>query len=161
MTDIAPIDDTPEGALKHVVECRLACPPEQAFELFVEVVWKQGGFQSMPWPLSKLKAKIVAEGEENGVGSTRVIPSIVPAVVEEVVRSEKGKEIEYRVRRGMPLKYHRGNVVFEPVDEGATKVVWTVTYIAMTGAGHLFRAQLKTLSTFLRSLEQAVALKTT
>ncbi len=63
----------------------------------------------------------------NGLGAIRVIRQSGIAVEEEVTAFDPPKRMEYRLTAGAPIRDHRGQVVFEPVESG-TRVGWTVEF---------------------------------
>jgi hypothetical protein len=64
-------------------------------------------------------------GNVNGVGSVRAFK--MPTLVEEtIVKSEKGKRIEYKITKGTPLNHHYGTILFADLGDGRSSVDYTI-----------------------------------
>jgi uncharacterized protein YndB with AHSA1/START domain len=88
------------------------------------------------------RSRLVRAGhdERNGVGAVRALGPPPFAASEEVLEFEPPRRMVYTVRRGpLPMRGHRGEVVFE--ERGATtRVVWRCTFeSALPGLGPLMR----------------------
>ena len=122
-----------DGGTKHIRrECIVDGNPDKVHETFLSQVWWHGGFPF--WVSMCLKTYQIEPSKDNndtGLGGIRQVPTYLQ---EEIVGAEKGKFVEYRVRRKawLPINYHHGRVSFESsvVDtiESKTKVVWEITY---------------------------------
>jgi uncharacterized protein YndB with AHSA1/START domain len=72
----------------------------------------------------------------NGVGASRVMRARGIAVEEEVIGFEPPRRLVYRLVGGVPIRNHRGEVLFSPSETG-THVEWIVRFdplIPFTGA---------------------------
>ena len=77
----------------------------------------------------------------NGVGCVRVFSNAgLKVVYEEVISFEPPRRMTYRIVRGpVPVKDHRGEVLFEPSD-GGTRITWRCQFDSkVPGLGKLFR----------------------
>ena len=100
---------------------------EIAYHQFVQVVWNGLGFQSLALLKLLPPAHITEKGNENAVGQIRVVPGAwLPAIHEQITSVEPNKQILYRVIKGaFPAKFHSGQVDFEEIGEGKTRVSWS------------------------------------
>jgi hypothetical protein len=82
----------------------------------------------------------------NGVGCVREISNLGVKLYEEVLTFDRPQRMTYRIMRGaMPIRNHRGEVVFEPRDAG-TLVTWRCQFDSrIPGMGGAFRAVLTRL----------------
>ncbi len=75
-----------------------------------------------------VRAELTREGEErNGPGALRTIRTMGLNLVEEVTDWEPGKRLDYRLRSGVPMKYHMGRVELSEVENGI-RVQWSVHF---------------------------------
>lgn len=65
--------------------------------------------------------------ERNGLGATRHIHAVGPAVVEEVVEWEPPRRYVYTLLRGAPIRNHRGEVTVRKADQGAV-ATWRIQF---------------------------------
>jgi len=78
--------------------------------------------------------------DPNGAGAVRCLGSYGLNAFEEILEFEPPKRLTYRLLKGgLPLKNHRGEVVFEPSENG-TKVIWRCRFDSrIPGLGPLLR----------------------
>jgi uncharacterized protein YndB with AHSA1/START domain len=70
--------------------------------------------------------RIVARGDASGVGVVRRI-SIGPLRIdEEVIYADAPRRLVYRVVRGIPVRFHRGEMVIDSVGEGRSHLSWRI-----------------------------------
>ncbi len=125
--------------MQHVeVERRFAASPDAVFAVYTDHArWKEwAGF-----PGSSLEKE--GSPDRNGVGAVRILGAGPGQVAEEVLEFEPGKRMRYRVVRGaVPIRNHRGEVLFEPDGDG-TRVIWRCQFEPkwnVPGLGPLLRA---------------------
>lgn len=73
--------------------------------------------------------RLIARGDERGVGAVRRVrvgPSIID---EEVVYADAPRRLVYRVVRGAGLSHHRGEVLIEPTEEGS-HLTWNIRMVS-------------------------------
>lgn len=77
----------------------------------------------------------------NGVGCVRKITTAGFSVWEEVLEFEPERRMVYRLIRGaVPIRDHRGEVLFEADEAGGTRVTWRCRFdSAIPGLGGLMR----------------------
>lgn len=125
-----------EGDLvQRMYDIQVEATPDVAFEQFKEVVWKGLGFQSLPLLGMLPPAKIVKKGEKDGKGQIRAVPGAwMPLMQEEILGVKENEQIVYTVKKGpFPASYHRGQVDFEDLGDGRTRIVWSVKMKPYTG----------------------------
>ncbi|CAK9005661.1 unnamed protein product [Durusdinium trenchii] len=94
---------------------------ESCYEMFLEVVWRQGGGLGAP--------RIVEEGEPSGRHCARRVGL---CIVERIQEAERGKFIEYTIDKGpWPTSYNRARVSFEALD-GGTLVTWRSNFTQLS-----------------------------
>lgn len=144
---------------------RIRGTPEQAWGIFLERLWKQGGgFGPRP--------RIVDAGNEDGIGCTRRIDVGLGAfLLERIESGEAPTWLQYRVVnpswRTYPVRWHRGDIRFDPAvadrdaapgGDDATIVRWHVSAEPLPGAGPLIRWLTRSvMSRYLAELERASA----
>jgi uncharacterized protein YndB with AHSA1/START domain len=106
--------------VRHVEAVRrFDAPPEDVFRVYTDHAgWSE-------WSgLGASRLEREGSPDRNGVGAVRALgPPILPAR-EEVLEFEPPRRMVYRVLSGgLPMRDHRGEVTFEPDDDG-TRVVW-------------------------------------
>lgn len=69
--------------------------------------------------------KIVARGDESGVGTVRRVSMGGLRIDEEVVYADAPRRLVYRIVRGLPVSFHRGEILVEPRGE-LTEVTWKI-----------------------------------
>ena len=74
-------------------------------------------------------AKLLRNGVEStyGLGSVRLVKSIVGSFEETITAYEKNQRIEYKITQGGPLKNHHGVMVFEGNEERST-IAYTIVF---------------------------------
>jgi hypothetical protein len=61
--------------------------------------------------------RVVARGDERGVGTVRRLKVGTLRIDEEVVYADAPRRLAYRIVRGLPLSFHRGEILVEPRGE--------------------------------------------
>jgi ribosome-associated toxin RatA of RatAB toxin-antitoxin module len=56
------------------------------------------------------------------------IGGVLPPFVETVTDVEPDRRIAYRITKGGPLKDHRGELRFAPLDAGGTHLEWEISF---------------------------------
>lgn len=69
--------------------------------------------------------KVVARGDESGVGTVRRIKMGGLRIDEEVVYADAPRRLVYRIVRGLPVSFHRGEILVEPHGD-KTEVTWKI-----------------------------------
>lgn len=69
--------------------------------------------------------KIVARGDEHGVGTVRRVKVGGIRIDEEVVYADAPRRLVYRIVRGLPVSFHRGEILVEPRGD-KTEVTWKI-----------------------------------
>jgi uncharacterized protein YndB with AHSA1/START domain len=116
---------------------------QRTYSAPIDVVWNvytdhAGWHRWAGFPSSWIETP--GETDRNGRGAVRGFGANGVSVLEEVLDFEPPKRMTYRmVRGGLPVKNHRGEVVFEPED-GGTRVVWRCRFDSkVPGLGPLMR----------------------
>jgi uncharacterized protein YndB with AHSA1/START domain len=73
--------------------------------------------------------RLVARGDERGVGAVRRIRVGPTSVDEEVVYADAPRRLVYRVVRGGGLSHHRGEVLIEPTSTGS-HLTWNIRMVS-------------------------------
>lgn len=71
--------------------------------------------------------RVVAASAEGGVGTVRRISAGPLRIDEEVVAWDPPRRMVYRIVRGLPLRYHRGEVRVAPWGDGESELAWEIT----------------------------------
>ena len=71
------------------------------------------------------EVRIVAKGDESGVGTVRRVKIGGLRIDEEVMYADAPRRLVYRVIRGLPVSFHRGEMLVEPAGEG-TELTWKI-----------------------------------
>jgi uncharacterized protein YndB with AHSA1/START domain len=131
------------------VQGRIPAPVETVWNVFTDHV----GWQD--WAgVKEVVLRQQGDPPPNGLGAIRVVRSKGIAVEEEITEFDPPKRMVYRLVAGAPVRDHRGEVRFEEIEDGDTRVIWTVRFrprIPFTG-GLLRRAIESTLRDVLLRL---------
>jgi uncharacterized protein YndB with AHSA1/START domain len=63
--------------------------------------------------------RIVAKGDASGVGTVRRIAIGPLRIDEEVIYADAPRRLVYRVVRGLPVRYHRGEILVTDTEHGS------------------------------------------
>jgi len=74
---------------------------------------------------SGAEVRVVARGDERGVGTVRRLKVGALRIDEEVVYADAPRRLVYRIVRGLPVSFHRGEILVEPRGE-STEVTWKI-----------------------------------
>lgn len=77
------------------------------------------------------KVRVIARGDERGVGTVRRLRLGALSFDEEVTYADAPSRIVYRIVRGVPLDFHRGEVLLSETGDGKTEVTWNVRLVSM------------------------------
>jgi uncharacterized protein YndB with AHSA1/START domain len=80
--------------------------------------------------------KLVARGDESGVGAIRRVRVGALTIDEEVVYADPPRRLVYRVLRGAPVSHHRGEILVEPRD-GGSHLTWRIRFVSLPGVGRV------------------------
>ena len=120
------------------LELDFAVPPERLWAALVD-------HQSMgKWVGARVR--LIARGDDTGVGAVRRVRLGAASVDEEVVYADAPRRLVYRVVRGALISHHRGEVLIEPRGEGS-HLTWNIRMV--TGVPGLSRALLRVIGTGL------------
>lgn len=113
--------NTATGARRWTFEVRgsTRASVEQVWPLVSEAErWKEWSFLTV--------AHLLREGSPtlDGVGALRRFAVGRTGSEEEVVVFEPPRHLAYEARRGLPVRYYRGDIMLEPAAEGC-RVVWS------------------------------------
>lgn len=92
--------------------------------------------------------RIVARGDASGVGTVRRVAMGPLRIDEEVVYADAPRRLVYRVVRGMPLRFHRGEMLIVPEGEGRSHLTWRILFSSSTPG--VTRVLVRTLGPALR-----------
>lgn len=73
--------------------------------------------------------RLLARGDEHGVGAVRRVRLGPSAIDEEVVYADAPRRLVYRVVRGAGLSHHRGEVLIEPRGAGS-HLTWNIRMVS-------------------------------
>jgi hypothetical protein len=76
--------------------------------------------------------RTVARGEARGVGTVRRIAVGPFRIDEEVVYADAPRRLVYRVVRGLPVRFHRGEMVLDAVGESRSHLSWRILVSSAT-----------------------------
>lgn len=93
------------------------------------------------------QVRIVARGDASGVGTVRRVAMGPLRIDEEVVYADAPRRLVYRVVRGLPVRFHRGEMLVTPAGEGCSHLSWR---ILVSAPAPLARAITRTLEPALR-----------
>ena len=69
--------------------------------------------------------RLIARGDADGVGAVRRIRMGAFSIDEEVVYADAPRRLVYRVVRGIPVTFHRGEMLVLPTEKGS-KLEWRI-----------------------------------
>jgi hypothetical protein len=99
------------------------------------------------------------DGERNGVGSARKLSfwGALP-FVETVVGFEPGKQIDYEITKGSPMRDHHGTLAFSSRADGGTHLDYTIRFgAAVPGLAGMVAMQLRrSVASGLRKADAAI-----
>lgn len=90
-----------------------------------------GEHENLAAVFAPAKVKRISSGHDarNGVGSAREMKILVgPSFVETVTAYKENELIEYRITRGSPLKNHHGVMRFYPMQNGGSRLHYTIEF---------------------------------
>ena len=111
-------------------------------------------------PLKRVDLDPPGSPNRDGLGAVRHMRGAGPTIVEEVVAWDPPNSYAYTLRRGAPIRDHRGQVALEDDGDGI-RVTWDISFRPLVpGTGWLLRAVLGRaisgmLSEAKKQLEQA------
>ncbi len=143
------------GGMQTVeVEKRFDAPRQKVWDVYTDhVSWTE-------WAgTGKVRLEREGSPDRDGVGCVRVISNGPVAAYEEVLSFDPPKRMTYQVVKGVPMKNHLGEVVFEDDGDG-TLVRWRCRFDSgIPGLGFLLRAvAARTFRTALDGLERRLRL---
>jgi uncharacterized protein YndB with AHSA1/START domain len=97
----------------------------QSFRASPERVWDALTDHEGMGKWSGADVRVVARGDERGVGTVRRLKLGTLRIDEEVVYADAPRRLVYRIVRGLPLSFHRGEILVEPRGE-TTEVTWKI-----------------------------------
>jgi uncharacterized protein YndB with AHSA1/START domain len=68
---------------------------------------------------------LVANGDANGVGAVRRMKIGGLRIDEEVIYADAPRRLVYKIVRGLPVNFHRGEMILEPNGE-RTELTWRI-----------------------------------
>lgn len=80
--------------------------------------------------------RLIARGDAEGVGAVRRVRVGQLAVDEEVIYTDAPRRMVYRVVRGAPFSFHRGEILITKTDTGS-HLSWSILFVAPKGLGTL------------------------
>ncbi len=94
----------------------------------------------------------------DGVGTVRRVGVGPLSIDEEIVVLEPPRRMVYRIVRGLPLRYHRGEVRVAPFGDGGSELAWDITIASQIPyfAQVLARALNRSINQGLRKLGQVL-----
>lgn len=93
--------------------------------------------------------------EPAGVGAIRQVGLWPVWIREETTAAEPGRRHEYVMRGSGPIRDYVGEVVLTPLDDGGTRLVWTVRFTELVpGTGRVLHAGVRQL---IRTLSRRLA----
>jgi uncharacterized protein YndB with AHSA1/START domain len=105
---------------------------ELSFALPPERVWSALADHASMGKWTGADVKLVARGDERGVGAIRRVRVGPFAVDEEIVYVDPPRRMVYRVLRGAPVSHHRGEILLEPEGAGS-RLTWNIRFVAAPG----------------------------
>jgi hypothetical protein len=73
------------------------------------------------------KVSVIAGPGDGGLGTVRRIATGPLRIDEEVIACDPPERYLYRIIRGLPLRYHQGEVRVVAVGDGQSELHWTIT----------------------------------
>ena len=118
----------------------------QRIEAPIEVVWDAVTDHRgmVNWsPLKKVVLERQGEPAPNGLGAVRRMIGVGPSIVEEVTEWEPPHRYVYLLRKGAPIRNHRGDIQLR-TDGAYTQLQWTIRFApTIPGTGWLIVALLR------------------
>ena len=77
------------------------------------------------------KISVVQKGDETGVGTVRRVK--LPgglALDEQVVYADAPRRLVYRIVRGAPFRFHRGEMIVEPRGTQGARLTWRILLVS-------------------------------
>ena len=102
--------------------------------------------------------KVIAAPPDGGVGTVRRISVGPLAIDEEIVLFEPPRRMIYRIVRGLPLRYHRGEMRVSPWGDRGSQLAWEITLVSSVPflAETIGRALERTINRGLRRLGEVL-----
>ncbi len=69
--------------------------------------------------------RLIARGDADGVGAVRRVRMGALSIDEEVVYADAPRRLVYRIVRGMPVSFHRGEMLVLPTEKGS-RLTWKI-----------------------------------
>jgi uncharacterized protein YndB with AHSA1/START domain len=73
------------------------------------------------------KIRVIAGRGDGGVGTVRRIQLGPLSIDEEVTLADAPRLLVYRIIRGLPLRFHKGEMRVAPHGDGGSELSWTIT----------------------------------
>ena len=122
-----------------LLELDFAVPPERLWEAITD---HEGMSKWAGAPV-----RLIARGDAHGVGALRRIRMGATSIDEEVIYADAPRRLVYRIVRGLPVSFHRGEMLVVPTERGS-KLTWKIM-LASSVPG-LARLTVRALDTALR-----------
>lgn len=71
------------------------------------------------------RVRLIARGDADGVGAVRRIRMGALAIDEEVIYADAPRRLVYRIVRGVPVSFHRGEMLVSPTERGSA-LTWKI-----------------------------------
>lgn len=71
------------------------------------------------------RVRLIARGDAEGVGAVRRVRMGALSIDEEVIYADAPRRLVYRIVRGAPVSFHRGEMLVLPSERGA-KLEWSI-----------------------------------
>jgi uncharacterized protein YndB with AHSA1/START domain len=101
---------------------RFSVPPERLFEVLAD----HEGMRS--W--TGADVTVIAGPGDGGLGTMRRVKIGPLTIDEEVVFFDPPHRFIYRIVRGLPVKYHQGEVRVSPWGDGGSELHWDITLVS-------------------------------
>ncbi|MFO0681406.1 MAG: SRPBCC family protein [Sandaracinus sp.] len=75
------------------------------------------------------KVRLVARGDADGIGAVRRVRVGALALDEEVVYADAPRRLVYRIVRGAPVTFHRGEMLVIPTERGSL-LRWNIVLVS-------------------------------
>lgn len=103
------------------LELDFAVPPER--------LWRAITDHASMGKWTGADVRVIARGDDDGVGAVRRVRLGPTAVDEQVVYADAPRRLVYRVIRGAGLSHHRGEVLIEPRGAGS-HLTWNIRMVS-------------------------------
>lgn len=87
--------------------------------------------------------RLIARGDAKGVGAVRRVRIGQLAVDEEVIYTDAPRRMVYRIVRGAPVSFYRGEILITKTDTGS-HLSWHILFVAPKGVGTLMARSIDT-----------------